>query len=430
VIQNNVSNADSPSFARQRLSFFPRPLDIRGGLAGGVDAGPLVSYRDSYSERNVWRQNHAYGRQSQTVADLEQIEPAFSITAGSGVAGALNNFFNSVSSWSVNPNDPVARQVVLDRADYVARQFNQNATELGSASFSADRQIRATADRINSLGSTIRDYVEERQSDVRKRDDPGLDASIHAALEELAELVDFNVVEEPDGGLQVLMGGQHPLVIGDRHFPVSVDFSFAQPQLLNSTGKDITADLSEGSLKGLFDTRNTLIPSYQAGLNELAQAFADRVNNVLAGGLDTGGANPTQDLFTYDITAGAAQTLAVNPLDPSQLAAAEAGAPSGNGNALRLAALADSNEVGGVTFNEFYGELSAQVGRDLSRARDSEQIQGQLLSQARELRADRSGVSLDEEAARLIEAQRAYQANAQLFSVLNSLTDTLINLLQ
>jgi flagellar hook-associated protein FlgK len=39
-------------------------------------------------------------------------------------------------------------------------------------------------------------------------------------------------------------------------------------------------------------------------------------------------------------------------------------------------------------------------------------------------------VSLDEEAARLIEAQRAYQANAQLFSVLNSLTDTLINLLQ
>jgi flagellar hook-associated protein 1 FlgK len=46
------------------------------------------------------------------------------------------------------------------------------------------------------------------------------------------------------------------------------------------------------------------------------------------------------------------------------------------------------------------------------------------------MRQQTSGVSLDEQATLLVEFQRAYQANAQLFSVLNSLTQTTVNMLQ
>ena len=40
---------------------------------------------------------------------------------------------------------------------------------------------------------------------------------------------------------------------------------------------------------------------------------------------------------------------------------------------------------------------------------------------------ERSGVDLDEEAAKLIHQQQAYQASAQVFSVARQLFDTLMN---
>ena len=57
-------------------------------------------------------------------------------------------------------------------------------------------------------------------------------------------------------------------------------------------------------------------------------------------------------------------------------------------------------------------------------------MQQQLAAQAKELRQQSSGVSLDEEAALLIEFQRAYQANARFITVLNQLTEETVNLLK
>jgi flagellar hook-associated protein 1 FlgK len=430
VIQNNVSNADTAGFASQRLTFLAKPFDIYRGLVGGTETGSLVSSRDAFAERNVWRQNHLLGRWSQQTRDLESVEPVFAVAPDAGIPGALNRFFNSVSSWSVNPNDSVARQLVLERAGQVSRTFQEGANALAEASSRSDQQIRATIGRINTLTSKLRDLNIERRSDRRKLEDPALDAQIHQSLEELSQLADFNVVEQADGSLTLLLGGQIPLVIGSSQVSLRADFSAVEARILDKDGNDVSPLLGQGSLKALLDTRNVLLPSYRADLDRLAATFADRVNQVLASGIDAGGSSPTVDLFTYDPVLGAAATLAVNPLSSSQLAGAEPGAPGGNGNALRLAALATSAEIDGYSFAEFYGNVGARVGHDLEQARSGRELQQELVLQAKMLREAQSGVSLDEEAARLVEAQRAYQANAQLFTVLNSLTETVLGLLR
>ncbi|MBL8173770.1 MAG: flagellar hook-associated protein FlgK [Bryobacterales bacterium] len=430
TIQNNVSNASTPGYARRQLSLYPRHFDVRLGLAGGVATGELINYRNEFSERNVWRQSSNHGRYAEQRPILEEVESTFSIADGAGIPGALNRFFNGVSSWAVNPNDPVARQVVLDRAASVARSFNSTAKSIAAAATTAERQIASTVDRINSIVGRVREINLEMRTDRQKVDDPGLDAQLYASLEELSELVDFNVLKAEDGTMQILLGGQTPLVIGDRQYEIRADFSFGTPRILNAQEADITAQVGNGGLAGLLETRNQQIPTYLDDLNRMASTFADRVNQVLAGGLDANGSSPLVDLFTYDPVLGAAATLTTNPLEPWQLAGAETTAPGGNGNALLLASLSESAELDGGSFHTFYGELGAKLGRDLQNANDGMQIQEELLSQSKELRAERSGVSLDEEAARLVEAQRAYQANAQLFQVLNELTDVLINLLR
>jgi flagellar hook-associated protein 1 FlgK len=85
--------------------------------------------------------------------------------------------------------------------------------------------------------------------------------------------------------------------------------------------------------------------------------------------------------------------------------------------------------LNGFSFTTFYGNLSATVGRDVANAKDSQSVQTQLLAQARAQRTSLSGVSLDEEAVRLVEFQRAYQATAKLVTILDQLSQTTINMI-
>jgi flagellar hook-associated protein 1 FlgK len=116
--------------------------------------------------------------------------------------------------------------------------------------------------------------------------------------------------------------------------------------------------------------------------------------------------------------------------DPDKLAAATEDAAGGNGNATRLAALANQAVLDGATFSQFYGTLAAKVGREKASSDRNQQLHQQLLSQAQGVREQTSAVSLDEEATRLMQFQRAYQASAQLLTVLSQLTGTIINMLQ
>ena len=61
VLQNNVSNASTPGYARQTQSLQAMPMELDSGLLGGVTAGPVLSARSEYAEETVRRQNSLFG---------------------------------------------------------------------------------------------------------------------------------------------------------------------------------------------------------------------------------------------------------------------------------------------------------------------------------------------------------------------------------
>ena len=106
-----------------------------------------------------------------------------------------------------------------------------------------------------------------------------------------------------------------------------------------------------------------------------------------------------------------------------------ANAVASNGIALRLAALAVTPPAGGnETLAQSYGRIAAAVGRELNEAGEERDVQRQTAAQARSVRDQVSGVSLDEEAMELVRFQRAYQAAARMIAVLSDLTETAVNL--
>ena len=431
VVENNIVNASTVGYARQEASLVANPFNPNSNsTSGGVSSGPLASTRDAFVESSVWKTQHRVGYSDSLSSKMTEIERAFPLTAGTGITGEMDKFFATVSQWSVSPNNSVSRRQVLDRAAGLAQSFNQTALQLGDAAGRAVAEIKTTVEQVNRLTSDIVAINHQRRESLASSGDAGLDSSLHAKLEELAQYVDFSALPQEDGTTSVFIGGQTPAVIGDHQWPISVANTGTQYQVLNSDGIDITKQIDQGKLGALLDFRNNLLPDYQTRLDTLAQGFADNVNARLNAGIDLAGNPPVKNLFAYNTGIGAAATLTITDITASELAAAAVGDPGGNTNALNLTDMQTSGIFGGLTSAQYYAELTSNVGDRLNAEKTNGDLQKQLLQQAQSVRSDVSGVDINIEATKLLQLQKGFQAAGQVMSVLNSLTDTLINMLK
>lgn len=453
VTQNNVANASTPGFVKHRQALLALPFDPRGGLIGGVRAGEVLSARSTYADQAVRSQLFLLGQAQQEVNNLSELQSIFDVSGNSGIPSALNRLFQSFSAWAQSPGDTVVRQSVIDRATDVASAFRQTAGSLDSLARETERGAAHMVDTVNQFGERLRTLNDLARRGSRS--DSGLDAQIHSTLEELSEYVSISVLPQEDGSVSVLINGQTALVAGDRAYPISSRllpaetpppvYPDASPafRIYAADGSDITAATDAGKLGAVLDTRNRVLPSYigdawQAGdFNRLAAAFADRVNELLASGLAPDG-SPGIALFTYSGSAtDTARTLTVDTsaVTPDRLAAMQPGPPPvSNGIPLALSGLAHppdpADKIDGASYTQYFGRLAGRAGAAFNDADSRLQVQQSAVAQARNLRQQMSGVSLDEEATILIQFQRAYEANSRLIAVLDRLTEATINMLQ
>ncbi len=430
TIQSNVSNVNTPGWVRQRATIENAPFNLDAGLPGGIRPGALQDSRSIYAENAVRDQQGRLNYDDQLKTDLQRNEKIFDLNSPYSIPGTLSAFFNSFSQLSVNPNDKLSRQTVLDRAQAVAQSFNGASSALSKATAEADSQIRDSVDSINSRIEILQKINIQRRLNSAAGHDAGLDATVYATLEEISQYANVQSIAQPDGTVSVYLSGRTPLLVGESKWAVASNPSNSAAAVVDGDGRDITTQLKDGKLGALLHERNTLLPGYRSNLDTLAKSFADQVNNVQRAGLTLSGATPTADIFAYNSAQGEAVTLTTTGLSTDDIAAAVAGAPGGNGNALNFAALANAKTIGGLSFSEYFGTLGAKYGRDLSSATTSADVGNALLAQARSYRNDISGVDLNESAAELIQTQRAYQASAELFRVINELTQTTLDLLK
>jgi flagellar hook-associated protein 1 len=422
IIQENIGNASTPGYARQ---------DLGAAIDSASDSTVSVqqSSRNEFAETAVRQQNSLFGHFDQLSSGLESVETNFSASGDTGIPNAVNNLFASFSALSANPGDHTARQSVIDQATQLANTFNGTARNLAQIQGDTRQQVSSEVDTINHLAGLVQVYNSQHRTSASSVSDPIVDAKLHETLEQLSEFTNVQALKQNDGSITLLLNGQTPLVVGENQFRIQADVTSGPAAAIRDAfGEDITGQVSGGRLSASLQVVNQSIPGYQDSLNQLAQGIADSVNALLAAGIDANG-DAGAALFTYGSSSDAASTLAATVgITAAQVAAATPSAPGGNGNALALSALGTSQALNGFTFAAFYGNISATVGRDVANAKDSRSVQTQLLSQARAQREAVSGVSLDEEAVRLVEFQRAYQATAKVVTILDQLSQDTINM--
>jgi flagellar hook-associated protein 1 len=449
VTQNNVANAYTPGYAKQIQELTARPFDLEMGTLGGVAAGPIVSARSEFAEQNVRQQTTLEGAAQQNVDSLTAIESCFDISDSAGIPSALSDFFQAASAWGQNPNDTVTRQTVITQAENVAQAFQQTAAGLTSVAQNTETQLQQTVNQINSLVGQLQGYNKLILSGARN--DAGVSAEVNATLEELSQYADITSMQQSDGSFTLLLNGQTPLLVGTQQYAIGYKLKASDTatysgrpdaEIVAADGTDVTAQTTGGQLGALVNIHNQVLASYlgsgsQVGsLNSMAQQFADCVNGLLTNGEISDGVAGVP-LFTYDTTnpTNVAATLAVDStVTPSQLAAISSGPPYvSNGVPLAISGMANpqsaAEEIDGESYTAYYGNMAAQVGNLLSAAQDRLTVQQSTVAQAQDLRQQAQGVDLNEEAATLILFQKAYEANSKMISILDSLTEDVINMM-
>jgi flagellar hook-associated protein 1 FlgK len=140
------------------------------------------------------------------------------------------------------------------------------------------------------------------------------------------------------------------------------------------------------------------------------------------------------DVFQVNSYADAARDLAVTLSNPSSIAASSSrtGIPGNNANALALVAIQHVRfaSLQNGTLNDAYRNTAANLGvlaQTTDRENDAQEI---LRDQIESIRAQVSGVSIDEEMVNLIKFQRGFEAASRLIKVTDEMLQTLLSLKQ
>lgn len=435
VESTNVSNSATPGFAALRATI--QPIG-NGGLSSGTDSVTISSTGNARADAMVQAASSQAGWSSTQVSQLTPLNSIFDITGNSGILAAFQQFSSAFANVATNPTSQPLQSLALQAANSVASAFNSAASSLGSAQAQANADVKNTVSQINNLATQIQQINAGVTSP--NSNNGASETQLRNALDQLSSLVDITVQQNPNGTVNVLAGGQIPLVAGDQSFPLSLSTSSSGNQITSPGWTGSTASFG-GQLGSLLQVTNSTIPSIlgsstqQGSLNALAQSFADSVNTLLTSGQTASGSAGTA-LFTYDSSNGGANvagSLAVDPtVTTSQLALGSATQSNGVANSLaQLAATTNpTQQISGFSPQDYFAQIAAGVGQQLSTATSQASVDQTNLTSAQTSRQQQSGVSLDTEAVNITADERAYEATAQLVSIINQLTEEEVQILK
>jgi len=323
---------------------------------------------------------------------------------------------------------------VLNTASELTRSFHEIAGRMSDAQRQADTRVRGTVEEINAVAAQIAALNRSMGTAVLETRLP-LQDQMSTLLRELNTLVNADVVERPDGGMDVTIGSGRALVIGAESYRVD---AVSQPPsglaAVQAGGRDITLEIRGGRLAGAIEARDTAIPDYLTRLDAIAYEMVRQVNTVHQGGFDQLG-NTNQDFFAPLASAtGAARLIEVDAAvagDGRRIAAAGVNEMGDNTVAKGLANLRDALVLDGnsASLVDGWSRLAYRVGRDTRSAIDGLKTQHDIVEQIDALRDSVSGVSLDEEAVQMIKFQRAYEANARFFGTVDETLSMLFQII-
>ncbi len=437
----NVTNAQTPGYSRQRVTLvqgIPEQLPY-GTFGTGVLVKNVERMRDELLDGSYRRDAGTAAFAEKRRDALQAVEGVLGEPSNSGLATGLEQLWAAWSDLSVNPDSSAARGVVRQRGAQVATQLNTFGNQIEDARTTARTQVLQTVDRVNQLSSQVANInariVAAEASGVQA---PDMRDQRDQKIDELSSLIGATAYPQADGSVNINVGGDS-IVDGADYKLVRVQALKSDPTRLGvalgplpSGGTPVeTMYQLGGEVAGLLDAYNDVYPDAQRNLDAIAASLVNETNARHRTGFIGNAA--AGDFF--DATRLTARTIG---LDATIAASVDNVASSGiagesgdNTVALALSRLRDTPvTINGqtVSISEGYRNVVARIATSVNGANGTAAAARTLVSQTDARRESVKGVSIDEEMVNLMKYQQSYAAAARLISVVDEMSQVLINL--
>jgi flagellar hook-associated protein 1 FlgK len=425
---NNIANAQTPGYTRQRLNLQPMGRGVAWdgyGAIGGVRIAGVERLRDPYLDE-VYRREAATQQQFQAVGDwLTRLEGALGPLTSSPLIRSMDEFFSAWTDLANAPNSAVARAGIQTAAQEVVTQINALGGRLAQTREDVlnrlNERMNILQDATEAMGGLNMQIVSARGAA------PELEDQRDRLLDEVAQLTGARVTRNPRGDFTVVAGSS-VLLDGVTSSPLSLRQDAAGKVFIAKDAAGSPFTPFGGELAGLLQLVNEELPAISASLDSVVYALVQDVNRLHEAGTTPGGFT---GIAFFDPSGTTANSLRVNGqilADATMIASSFTSAISGNDLALAVADLRTSptDLLAGLSITEGVAGLFTTIGSRAARATNLAEGAETLLTSITEQREAANGVNQDEELIGLIQSQSAYQAAARILGVADELMQTLL----
>ena len=298
VIGNNMANAATEGYHRQRLELSPAFSHQPGTseFIGGVNIEGTTRIIDTLLEQELLRQKSSLASLSQETATLSTIQAAFGEFASeqSGLDITIDNFFTSLKNLETYPAEDIWQNQVASDAQRLAGQFRTMGEFLNELQNQIKLQAEATVETINTLTGQI----SELNGQIERVMLLGGEANTirdqrDRLISQLSNLISFQPIERENGVTDINTMGI-PLVTGSSANSIEINTVNDDTLGISIIGGIHTAtNIQGGTIGGLLSLHNEIVSGISSDLDSLAAAIIQEVNNYHVMGIGSAGS------FTY-----------------------------------------------------------------------------------------------------------------------------------
>ena len=327
TVSNNIANVSTEGYSRQTSTLQQSSPSKQANmyLGTGVMFTAVKRAFDTFAESNLRNSNTDLATQEPLVNYTQRVMDIMG-DKSVGLSSALDTFFNSVQSLSVDPASTVMRTSFIRSAEGVGSRFAELSGQLELVSTETKQALEAAANDLNTLTEqlalvnqqmTRSPTLDGQPSELLDRRD--------LLLRQISEFARIKTSFTSNGIVSVSLGStikQSLVVDGLKSRPIGFDphSSSQMDMLIDPYGNsEPLVNSSGGTMGGLNTFISQVLEPAKKNLDFLATTFVDEVNGIQSMGIDGYGQLGT-DLLRIDPTASAAsQGIRVILQDPLRI---------------------------------------------------------------------------------------------------------------
>ncbi len=464
TISNNVANAMTPGFGR-------RVTELSSLSLGGYGSGVRVTGTSRTESPQLTAERRGMDAQLGAASVASATHARLIAALGEpGAAGALatraTELETRLMAAVASPQSPTVLADAVASARGLAQSLNAISAENQRLRTEADAEIARQVAQVNDGLNAVADLnARITAMKVRGEDVSALQDERDRVIDGISSIVPVRAIKRDNdqvalytaNGAALLDGRVWELRFDRGPTVITADMSLGSPlsglmQDQGAPGGPVAVEagsgrglMDGGSLGALFETRDRIVPEFDAEVDRYAEELISRFQDLMpAAALDAGGAGLFVEASAGP-AAGLAGRIAVNAaVDPAQGGAAwrlrdglAAAAPGDEGFGAYLQGLADAmsasrSPVGWVSQNAandaatMASEIASFFAGKAARSDDAQAFLTARQTALADSEANAIGVDTDRELQALILVEQAYAANARVLSVIDGLMKLLL----